>query len=81
MNSFVYVLKSLNYKTRYVGVTKDVNKRLIEHNIGKCRYTKGRAPWELVYKEEYQTLGEARKRELFLKSGQGRHLLDRILDQ
>uniref|UniRef100_A0A831YYU9 GIY-YIG nuclease family protein n=1 Tax=candidate division WWE3 bacterium TaxID=2053526 RepID=A0A831YYU9_UNCKA len=76
---FVYVLKSLQFKTRYVGSTEDLNKRLKEHNSGKVRYTKGRKPWELIWKEAYKTKTEAIKRERFLKTGQGRKFLDRIL--
>ncbi len=72
----VYVLKSLNYKTRYVGNTKDVKKRLAEHNTGRVRYTKGRRPWRLVYLERYNTRASAVAREKFLKSGQGRKFLD-----
>ncbi len=75
----VYVLKSLNYNTRYIGQTFDVEKRLIEHNKGKCRYTKGRMPWLLLMTEEFSNRGEAIKRERFFKSGQGRKYLDEIL--
>lgn len=73
---YVYVLQSINYKNRYVGSTGNIDKRVIEHDSGKVRYTKGRKPWKLVYKEEYLTRNEARKRELFLKTGQGRKFLD-----
>ena len=76
---FVYVIKSLSHDTRYVGVAADVTKRLSGHNAGKCRYTKGRLPWKVIHQEEKQTLSEARKREIFFKSGQGRKLLDEIL--
>ena len=79
MENFIYVIKSLTHNTRYVGVAKDVNKRLSEHNDGRCRYTKGRTPWKIVYTEKYSNLGEARKREIFLKSGQGRKFLDKII--
>ncbi|MBU0573552.1 MAG: GIY-YIG nuclease family protein [Candidatus Margulisbacteria bacterium] len=72
---YVYVLHSLSYNTYYVGSTEDTEKRLSEHNAGKCRYTSGRMPWQLVYKEEYNTRGEAMKREKFFKSGQGRKFL------
>ena len=34
----------------------------------------------MVYKEEYDTLSEKRKRELFLKSGTGRKSLDVLLN-
>jgi len=76
---YIYVIKSLAYNTRYVGSTDDIDKRLNEHNLGKCRYTNGRRPWQLVHKEQYPTRGEAMKRERFLKSGQGRKYLDKIL--
>ncbi|HSA83732.1 MAG TPA: GIY-YIG nuclease family protein [Patescibacteria group bacterium] len=78
---YTYVLKSISYGTRYVGSAEDVNKRLIEHNAGKVRYTKGRRPWKLIYKESYKSRSEAMKREKFLKSGQGRNFLDtQLLD-
>ena len=76
---YIYVLQSIEYKTRYVGSTENINKRLKEHNFGRVRYTKGRKPWKLAYKEEFYTRGEARTRELFLKSGQGRKYLDNQL--
>ena len=76
---FVYVLRSIIYETRYIGSTRDIVKRVKEHNSGKVRYTKGRRPWKLVYQEEFGTRSDARKRELYLKSGQGRNYLDTTL--
>jgi putative endonuclease len=75
----VYVLKSLSHANRYVGSSNDTDKRLKEHNQGKCRYTKGRRPWKLIYAEEFATRLGAMKREKFFKSGQGRKYLDEIL--
>ncbi|PIY97078.1 MAG: endonuclease [Candidatus Kerfeldbacteria bacterium CG_4_10_14_0_8_um_filter_42_10] len=76
---FIYVIISINYSNRYVGTTDNVEKRVMEHNAGKCRYTKGRMPWKLIYTETYNTRAEAMKREKFLKSGQGRKYLNSIL--
>lgn len=76
---FVYVIQSLNHLTRYVGSAENTEKRIEEHNQGKCRYTKGRRPWKLIYQEKYSTRSEAMKREKFLKSGQGRKFLDSLL--
>ena len=78
---YVYIIKSLSYNTRYVGSSDDAKRRLAEHNRGECRYTKGRRPWAMMYQELYQTRSEAMKREKFLKSGQGRKLLDKILSE
>ncbi|MBI3662742.1 MAG: GIY-YIG nuclease family protein [Acidobacteria bacterium] len=75
----VYVLKSASLGKRYVGSTKDLPSRVSQHNRGKVRATKGGRPWTLVYHELFQTNAEARRREISLKSGQGRAELDRIL--
>ena len=80
MAYFVYVLKSQTHQTKYIGCTVDTQKRLIEHNLGKGRYTSGRKPWSLIYKECYDTLVEARKREKFLKTGVERQELKRLLN-
>jgi len=76
---YIYVIKSLSHDNRYVGSTDDIDRRVKEHNKGKCRYTKGRMPWALVYKEDYDSRSEAMKREKFLKSGKGREFLDKMV--
>jgi len=72
---FVYVLKSKRTHKRYVGITNNLGRRLKEHNGGNCRSTKAGAPWKLIYKEIFDSHEEARKREKFFKSGQGREWL------
>ncbi len=76
---YVYVLYSSKLNKRYVGSSADINKRLTEHNSGKSKFTSSGSPWKLIYSEEYTSNSEARKRELFLKSGVGRKFLDSIL--
>jgi putative endonuclease len=76
----VYVLYSLSAKRRYVGFTSNLNRRLIEHNNGYNRSTKAYKPWIVVYTEEYVLREEARKREVYLKSGVGREFLNNKLD-
>ena len=76
---YAYVLKSELHGTRYVGSTDNVSRRLGEHNAGRCRYTSGRRPWKLISQEDFKTRAEAMKREVFLKSGQGRKWLDEKL--
>lgn len=72
---YTYVLKSESDAHLYVGMTSDVRKRVSEHNRGKVRSTKSRRPLRLVYCEELPDKTSARKREIFLKSGQGRMFL------
>ena len=76
---FVYVLFSNKLTKRTIGSTQDVDRRLIEHNLGKSKFTSSGIPWELIHKESFSTNAEARRREMFLKSGVGRKLLDQIL--
>jgi len=75
-----YVLKSINYKKSYVGITDDLERRLCEHNSGRYIYTKRYLPWELIYKEDYKSRIEARKREKYLKSSSGRRFLKKLFN-
>ncbi|MDP3970199.1 MAG: GIY-YIG nuclease family protein [bacterium] len=73
----IYVLRSLKNGKRYIGSTeKDPKERLREHNRGSNRWTRYNKPFKLVYVESFSSRTEARKRENFLKSGQGRKWLD-----
>lgn len=52
----------------YTGITTDVEKRLAVHRSGKgAKYTRGRGPLELVYREECADHSAALKRELEIK--------------
>jgi len=64
---YLYVLKSLKDLGYYIGSTDSVEKRLEEHNKGKTKSIKHRIPFDFIYKEEYNTKTEARKREIQLK--------------
>ncbi len=77
---FVYVLKSdVDYRL-YKGLTKDLDRRIKEHNRGYCRSTRQYRPWTLVFSEKVDTLSDARVREKYYKSGIGRERLKTILD-
>ncbi|MEK9184825.1 MAG: GIY-YIG nuclease family protein [Patescibacteria group bacterium] len=69
-----YVLKDENGKI-YKGMTSNLIKRLIDHRSGHTKTTSKMKNLELVYKEEYVTFEEARKRELYFKSAAGRRFL------
>ena len=80
MGCFVYILRSKSKGLLYKGISIDPEKRLLEHNSGKNKSTKGYRPWRLVYTEEFETRNEAREREKYFKSGAGREYLKKILD-
>ncbi len=68
MPYFVYFLQCAD-ESLYCGYTKDLSRRLNEHNDSKkgAKYTRAKRPVTLVYFEEYATLSEALKREYQLK--------------
>jgi putative endonuclease len=68
MPYFVYILECAD-KTLYCGYTNDLEKRVFNHNNAKtgAKYTMGRRPVKLIYKEEFETLSEALKREYAVK--------------
>ena len=76
---YLYVIKSEKNGDLYVGICKDVTKRLLDHENGKNRYTKGLRPWRLMRVEDFQDWSEARKKEIYYKSGIGKEQLKKIL--
>ena len=64
---YLYILRCGD-GTLYTGITTDVEKRLEVHRSGKgAKYTRGRAPLELVYREECGSHSDALKRESAVK--------------
>jgi predicted GIY-YIG superfamily endonuclease len=74
----VYVLRCSD-GSLYVGQTDNLQDRLLRHERGNVRWTKGRLPVELVHREEFSTRTEALRREKALKTGYGRKWLKRKL--
>jgi len=77
---YTYILRSKINNSYYVGSCKDLFVRLDEHNNGLVRSTKRYLPWELVYKEEFNNLSDARKRELKLKNWKRRSSLEKLVE-
>jgi len=65
---YLYILRCKD-DTLYTGITTDVEKRLEAHRSGKgAKYTRGRAPLELVYRECCGSHSNALKRAHQIKS-------------
>ena len=65
---YLYILRCGD-DTLYTGITTDVQRRLADHRAGKgAKYTRGRAPLELVYEENCGTHSDALKREYAVKA-------------
>ena len=71
----VYAIKSLIDNRIYVGMTQNLKKRIIEHNQGKTKSTKGYRPWKVIFFEEVESRLEARRVEKYYKSGCGKEFL------
>ena len=67
MSCNVYLIKSNIDSSYYVGISKNPQKRLIEHNSGKLKTTSRKKPYILVYTKEYPDYQSARKHEIWLK--------------
>lgn len=63
----VYILRCAD-DTLYTGITDDMEKRLKAHNSGKgAKYTRGRTPVDMVYRESCADKSAALKREIAIK--------------
>jgi putative endonuclease len=78
---YVYILQSIKNKRLYIGYTKDLRKRLKEHNNGLNFSTKPYTPWQVIHYEAYLNEKDAKRREKYLKTNQGSRLLKRMLKE
>ena len=70
-----YVLVGDHGQYMYKGSARDLRKRVTDHMRGKVGRTKNRRPLALIHVEYTVDYTEARRRENWLKSGQGRKWL------
>ena len=79
---YVYILKSLSHEDElYIGYTADLKRRVVEHNQKQNFSTKRYAPWKLIYYEACLNEIDAKRREKYFKTSQGRRLLRRRLKE
>ena len=75
---YLYILECGD-GTLYTGITDDVQRRFLAHSQGKgAKYTRGRGPLRLCYREECGTHSDALKREAAVKKMTHRQKLDFI---
>jgi predicted GIY-YIG superfamily endonuclease len=77
---YVYCLSNAVNKEIYVGISNDVERRLLEHNKGRNRYTKAFVPWKVIFIEPHPDYMAARVREKYFKSAAGKKHLHKILN-
>lgn len=66
--AYVYILTTKNNKMLYIGVTRDLKRRIYEHKQGMVEgFTKRFSIKKLVYYESFITIAQAIEREKVLK--------------
>lgn len=68
---YVYVLRSQKDRTFYTGFTENLKHRVEEHNQHLAKYSKTKAPFELVWFCGFCDKKKALDFERYLKSGSG----------
>jgi putative endonuclease len=76
---FLYILQSEKNKKYYIGITKDIETRLNQHNRGVGKSTRSNRPWRLVYTKEYNTRSEAGIREKQIKNQKSRAHIEKLI--
>jgi len=70
---YTYLLQSIRFRDElYTGYTTDLKKRLSEHNKGLSTATRKYLPWKLIYYEACLNEKDAKRREKYLKTSQGK---------
>tara|TARA_B100000959_G_scaffold282841_1_gene350212 strand:- start:276 stop:557 length:282 start_codon:yes stop_codon:yes gene_type:complete len=69
---YVYILHSENDGQLYTGFTDNLKTRVKKHKDGFVKATKHRRPLSLIYYESYIDESDAKRREKYLKGGNGK---------
>lgn len=76
---YVYILQSEAKQRLYIGKTRDLKRRVAEHNAGQNVSTKAYRPWVLIFYEAYMSAEDAGRTEKYLKTTQGHQAIRRML--
>ena len=75
---YAYVLKSKKDNSLYIGLTKNLKKRIEQHSDGNG-YTKGHLPYKLVFYSAFSSKLIAASFEKYLKSASGKAFINKHL--
>ncbi|MBI2673815.1 MAG: GIY-YIG nuclease family protein [Candidatus Zambryskibacteria bacterium] len=76
---YVYLLRSKKQPWIYVGYTTNLRRRIAEHQKGFSLATKPYKPFDLLFYEAYKSLSDAKRRESYFKTNQGKRALKIML--
>ncbi|MBN2015981.1 GIY-YIG nuclease family protein [Candidatus Dojkabacteria bacterium] len=75
----IYVLHSLKDGKLYTGYTENLQSRIKAHEGGFVRSTKYHSHFKLIHYETFIYRKDAKRRELYLKGGNGKKKLEIML--
>ena len=78
-NFGVYILESQKNNRYYIGSTDNIERRIVEHNIGKVISTRNTRPWVFKVFIRCNSLGEAKSNEYRLKKYKRRDILEKVI--
>jgi len=77
MNYYIYVLYNLQSGRTYVGITKNLKRRLMQHKNSKLSHRN--CLFNCIFVEIFINRMDAEKRETYLKSSKGRFTMKAML--
>ncbi|MBI3601445.1 MAG: GIY-YIG nuclease family protein [Candidatus Omnitrophica bacterium] len=78
---YVYVLRSWTQNKFYIGYTRDLERRIKEHNQGQCHTTHRLDNPELIFYEAFKNEEDAKRREKYFKTTKGKKTLKLMLQE
>ena len=78
--AWVYILESQKNQRFYIGSTINLEERFNRHNAGHEKSTKSYIPYRLVFKQECQTINEAKRLEYKIKKWKRRDLVLKVIE-
>ncbi len=79
MGKVLYILYSKSRDRYYVGSTKNLDRRLSEHNSGQTISTRSGKPWEKVFSHEFYNSQSGLKAERRIKKLKSRKIIKEII--
>ncbi len=76
---YTYILFSKSRNKYYIGATGNLEQRIQKHNEKHKGFTGHTQDWVIVYSEAFQSLSEARQRELQIKRKKSRKYIEFLI--
>ena len=78
--AYAYVLKCKD-NSYYIGSTKNIEKRLSNHQGGRVRYTMSRLPVKLIFLKSFEDYSQALFFEKKIKSWKKRSSIEKMIEK